>query len=78
MCSEKGPLDCHRCLLVGRALMEHGVPVQHILADGSLVSQAQIEEELLAGSGDDLFAPREERLAAAYRARAGTAAFVKT
>lgn len=77
MCSEKGPLDCHRCLLVGRALGERGVAVQHILADGSPVSQTQIEEELLAGSSDDLFAPREERLAAAYRARASKVAFAK-
>ena len=36
MCAEKEPLDCHRTLLVARALMERGVDVQHILADGSL------------------------------------------
>ena len=26
MCSEREPLDCHRCLLVGRALARRGVP----------------------------------------------------
>ena len=34
MCSEADPLDCHRCLLVGRALAEAGVEVGHILALG--------------------------------------------
>ena len=47
--------------------------MQHILSDGSLVSQAEIEEELLVGG--DLFASREDRLAAAYRDRARKVAF---
>lgn len=36
MCTEKEPLDCHRTLLIARALVERGVDVQHILADGTL------------------------------------------
>ena len=36
MCSEKEPLDCHRTLLVARALAERGVAVKHILADGDI------------------------------------------
>ncbi len=78
MCSEKHPLDCHRCLMVARALAARGVGVQHILPDGALVSQNEIEEQLLTGGEDDLFAPREERLAAAYRARARKVAFART
>ena len=35
MCTEKEPLECHRTLLVARALVERGVDVEHILADGS-------------------------------------------
>ena len=31
MCSERDPMDCHRCLLVGRALAQRGVHVKHIL-----------------------------------------------
>jgi uncharacterized protein (DUF488 family) len=27
MCSERDPLDCHRCLLVGRALAQRGIRV---------------------------------------------------
>ncbi|MDE2164363.1 MAG: DUF488 domain-containing protein [Alphaproteobacteria bacterium] len=77
MCSEKHPLDCHRCLLVGRALAARGAAVQHILSDGTQTEQREIEEHLLAGSEDDLFTPRAERLAAAYRARTRKVAFAK-
>ena len=80
MCSEHDPLDCHRCLLVGRALVERSVPVGHILRDGAIVSHAEIEDRLLAllGHGaEDLFAPRTARLAAAYRHRAGKVAFAR-
>lgn len=38
MCAEKEPLDCHRTLLVARALAARGVTVAHILADGRLES----------------------------------------
>ena len=38
MCSEADPLDCHRCLLVGRALAEAGLDVGHILASGEIVA----------------------------------------
>jgi uncharacterized protein (DUF488 family) len=80
MCSERDPLDCHRCLLVGRALAERGVRVSHILDDGNIVSHTQIENRLLELSGlnaDDMFVPRDERLAAAYRERARKIAFAE-
>jgi len=78
MCSERDPLDCHRCLLVGRALAHRGVRVSHILGDGQVVSHAGIEDKLLELSGrstGDFFAPDSERLAAAYRERARKVAF---
>jgi uncharacterized protein (DUF488 family) len=78
MCSEHDPLDCHRCLLVSRALVKKGVRVSHILSDGIVASQARIEDRLLELAGrksDDLFAPPEDRLAAAYRDRARKVAF---
>lgn len=80
MCSEHDPLDCHRCLLVGRALAQRGSRVGHILGDGSIASHGQIEERLLEMSGrhaEDLFAPRSERLVAAYRERARKIAFAE-
>lgn len=70
MCAEQYPLDCHRCLLVGRALAARGARVRHILPDGALTTQADIEAELLRRTGhdkDDLFMSPEQRLAAAYR-----------
>jgi uncharacterized protein (DUF488 family) len=80
MCSEHDPLDCHRCLLVGRALVTRGTAVDHILSNGEIKSHAQIEERLLEVSGrhaDDLFAPRGERLALAYEERASKVAFAE-
>jgi uncharacterized protein (DUF488 family) len=80
MCSERDPTDCHRCLLVGRALAQRGVRVSHILDLGKVVSHAEIEDGLLKLSGrstDDLFAPRAERLATAYRERAQKVAFAE-
>jgi uncharacterized protein (DUF488 family) len=80
MCSERDPLDCHRCLLVGRALVQRGVRVKHILDDGNVVSHFEIEDALLRLSGRDaadLFSAPSERLASAYRARARKVAFAE-
>ena len=80
MCSEHDPLDCHRCLLVGRALKQRGAAVRHILSSGEIISQDTIETKLLALSNrndDDLFEPIEKRLAAAYRDRASKVAFTE-
>ena len=41
MCAEKEPLDCHRTLLISRALEQRGASITHILADGSVETQAQ-------------------------------------
>jgi len=73
MCSEKDPLDCHRCLLAGRALAENGHDVRHILADGGMIAQKDIESELLAAHGGLAF--EEDAVAAAYRERARKIAF---
>ncbi len=59
MCSEHNPLNCHRCLLVGRALSERRISLGHILNSGRLAEQHEIEEKLLGLSGgatDDMFA----------------------
>ncbi len=72
MCSEHDPMDCHRCLLVGRALKERGATCSHILSDGSVVTQAQIEDQLfahLASRGGDLFASPIDQISDAYRKR---------
>jgi uncharacterized protein (DUF488 family) len=78
MCSEREPLDCHRCLLVARALAARGVTIGHILHNGTIESHAATERRLLELAGDhsDLFVTgQNERLAAAYRHRARAVAF---
>lgn len=82
MCSESDPLDCHRCLLVGRALHERGLMVRHILNEsgGKIISHAEIERKLmdLEGKSDhDFFDSPEKRLSDAYRNRAVKVAFSK-
>ncbi len=78
MCAEREPLDCHRCLLVARALAARGLAIGHILHDGTIEPHQATEQRLLAlaGEGDDLFATgQNERLAAAYRRRARAVAY---
>jgi uncharacterized protein (DUF488 family) len=69
MCAEKEPLDCHRTILVGRALERAHVNVRHILADGSVEEHRQTMERLLARlklPADDLFSEGTARFEAAY------------
>ena len=84
MCAEREPLDCHRCLLVARALAARGISVGHILHDGKIEPHATTERRLLELAGDDgdaldLFATgQNERIAAAYRRRARAVAYRAT
>ena len=78
MCAEREPLDCHRCLLVSRALAERGRAVGHILHDGTVEPHTATEQRLLANSGPDadLFVTgQRERLAAAYLRRCRSVAY---
>jgi uncharacterized protein (DUF488 family) len=78
MCAERDPLDCHRCLLIARAVAARGLTVGHILFDGTVEPQPETERRLLGLDGDtaDLFVTgQSERLAAAYRRRARAVAY---
>lgn len=78
MCAEREPLDCHRCLLVTRALAECGLAIGHVLHDGAIEPHAATERRLLdwAAAEDDLFVTGQaQRLAAAYRRRAHAVAY---
>jgi uncharacterized protein (DUF488 family) len=83
MCSEREPLDCHRCLLVARSLAARGVSVGHILHDGAIETHAATEQRLvdLDRADGDLFTSElfvtglDARLAAAYRRRARAVAY---
>jgi uncharacterized protein (DUF488 family) len=76
MCAEREPLDCHRCLLIARALAERGFALGHILIDGTIEPHAATEDRLMGrvGGSNDLFGDRTARLAQAYRGRAGKVA----
>jgi len=68
MCAEKEPLECHRTLLVARALAELGIVVRHILADGRLEPHDATMERLLDVVGlphQDLFRSKTEVIAEA-------------
>jgi uncharacterized protein (DUF488 family) len=78
MCSEHNPLDCHRCLLVGRVLSDRKFSLEHILSSGKIADQHDVENKLLSIFGDisdDMFLSREERLVRAYRLRARNVAY---
>lgn len=42
MCSESRPEQCHRSLLIGQALWEQKIPVQHIDEKGNLIDQQHL------------------------------------
>jgi len=79
MCAEKEPLECHRTLLVARALAERGVVVEHILGDGRLESHEATMERLIDVVGlphQDLFRSRDELIAEALVLQEGRVAYV--
>jgi uncharacterized protein (DUF488 family) len=43
LCACGRPDDCHRRLLVGRVLTQHGARLRHILADGSTVEESEVK-----------------------------------
>ena len=47
MCTEKDPIDCHRAIMVARAFTINGINVTHILPDGSLQTQKELDKRLL-------------------------------
>lgn len=81
MCSEADPLDCHRCLLVGRAIAVAGIDVGHMLASGAVVTHTQVEDRLLhlenLAEAGLLLRSRDERLEGAYRSRCCKVAYAQ-
>jgi uncharacterized protein (DUF488 family) len=80
MCAEREPLDCHRTILVARELDRAGVPVTHILSDGSLETHHHAMERLVAEldlPGEDLFSSPAERFDAAYELRGKKMGYVR-
>jgi len=79
MCAEKEPLDCHRTLLVSRALEQLGVSIVHILSDGSTEVQPKTMSRLLDLVGlpqEDMFRSHDELVATACELREQKIAYV--
>lgn len=47
MCAEKDPIDCHRTILISKSLKDRGVTALHIVQNGKLINQIDIEKRLL-------------------------------
>jgi uncharacterized protein (DUF488 family) len=78
LCAERDPLQCHRGILVSRALAARGNRVAHILA-GATETHGDAEFRLLRLVGarhPDLFQTEDEVLAAAYEAQEARIAHV--
>ncbi|MCP4384035.1 MAG: DUF488 domain-containing protein [Hyphomicrobiales bacterium] len=78
MCAEKDPLDCHRTFLVAGALAARGLPVAHILDDGSTETLDESMLRLLdrAGEQPELFASTAEQIATAVQRQVERIAYV--
>jgi uncharacterized protein (DUF488 family) len=79
MCAEKEPLECHRTLLVARALEKAGERVGHIHADGHVEAHTDAMRRLLDVVGlprEDMFRSGEELEEEAVRGQAGRVAYV--
>lgn len=47
LCAEKKPSMCHRTIMIARQFFKNGIDVRHILPDKSLITQLDIEDELI-------------------------------
>ena len=81
MCAEREPLDCHRTILVARELEKAGVPVTHILKDGTLEPHRHAMERLASSqklTETDLFRTTDELIEDAYEKQGSQIAYVRS
>lgn len=80
LCAEKEPIDCHRTILVCRHLRRLGLPIKHILADGSVEDHQATEHRLVKVLGlepilFDSMRTDADRIEEAYNQRAREIAY---
>jgi uncharacterized protein (DUF488 family) len=82
MCSEADPFDCHRFSMISYQLVKEGLQVKHILPDGNLVENTDLEDQLLKKYDKKLpqttlfeTVTRETQIEIAYRLRGKDVAF---
>ena len=82
LCTEKEPLECHRTLLVARALAERDATIAHIHGDGSLESHDDAMSRLLElhklPLHGDMFRTRADVISEALSRQARKFAYVAT
>jgi hypothetical protein len=69
MCAEKVPMTCHRTILICRHLRADDMKIKHILEDGCLETQQEMEQRLMESfklSEQDFFATPEQLIERAY------------
>jgi len=82
MCAEADPFYCHRFVMIARPLQKEGFIVKHILKDGSLIDNIELEKALVKKYQNQLpketlfeKVSRSEQLEQAYRLRNKDIAF---
>lgn len=72
MCAERDPVNCHRTVLVSKALTDRGVDVRHILTSGKLEHHSATMRRIADALGmphEDLLHSPEDIIAEAYLRR---------
>jgi len=78
MCSEKDPIKCHRTVLICRHLMSMDIEINHILEDGAIETNKNLERRLmrlLKIPEQTLFEKPEETIQRAYDIQSKKIAF---
>lgn len=57
MCTEKDPIDCHRAIMISRAFDKNEFEVNHILPNGGIQTQKELDNRLL-----DIYFPDRRQL----------------
>jgi uncharacterized protein (DUF488 family) len=66
MCSEKEPLECHRFSLISYSLKKEGIKISHILENGSVMDNSEVEKKLLPPIAN-MFKSSEEEIEEGYK-----------
>ena len=79
MCAEKDPMTCHRTILICRHLRSKCVEIKHILEDGKIEYNTDLEQRLLGAlklPQYDLFTSQETFIEMAYDMQGEKIAYV--
>jgi len=80
LCAEKEPLQCHRCILVSRNLVDRKLRVSHILADGMTETHQEtilrLKQSLNLAAQRDMFQTDDEITDMAYSLQEEKIAYV--